>query len=81
MTPNSRASCFGTGIAATVTPAPTSHVVVDHLLRVHAVDVVGAEHADEVGVLVGDQVEVLVDRVGRAGEPERAAAHLRRDRA
>jgi hypothetical protein len=24
MTPNSRASCLGTGIAATVTPAPTS---------------------------------------------------------
>ena len=55
-------------------------VVVHHLARVHPVDVVGAEHAHDVGVLVGDQVEVLVDRVGRAGEPVGAAAHLRRHR-
>ena len=62
-------------------PGADFPVVVDHLARVHPVDVVGAEHADEVGALVGDQIEVLVDRVGRPGEPERAAAHLRRDRA
>ena len=55
-------------------------VVLDHLARVHAVDVIGAEHADEIRALVVDQVEVLVDRVGRALEPERAAPHLRRDR-
>ena len=55
-------------------------VVVDELARIHPVDVVGAEHADEIGVLVGDQVEVLVDRVGGSREPERTAAHLRRHR-
>ena len=59
-------------------PGADLDVVIDHLLRVHAVDVVGTEHADEIRILVRDQVEVLVDRVGRAGEPERAAAHLRR---
>ena len=52
-------------------------VLADHLLGVHAVDVVGAEHDDDVGPLVAQQVEVLVDRVGRALEPVRAAAHLR----
>ena len=52
-------------------------VLVDHLARVHAVDVVGAEDADVVGPLVADQVEVLVDGVGRALEPARPAAHLR----
>ena len=55
-------------------------VLVDHLARVDAVDVVGAEDADHVGLLVVDQVQVLVDRVGRAREPVRAAAHLRRHR-
>ena len=59
---------------------PHLEVVLDHLAWIHAVDVVGAEHAHEVGTLVVDQVEVLVDRVGRALEPERAAAHLRRHR-
>ena len=49
-------------------------VLLDHLPRIHAVDVVGAEHADVVGPLVVDQVEVLVDRVGGAGEPVRALA-------
>ena len=74
------ASCFGTGIAATVTPAPVCDVLVDHLARVHPVDVVGAEHAHDVGALVVDQVEVLVDRVGRTLEPVRPAAHLGRNR-
>ena len=55
-------------------------VLLDHLARVHAVDVVGAEHDHVVRALVVEQVEVLVDRVGRAGEPARAAAHLRRHR-
>ena len=54
-------------------------VQVDHLARVDAVDVVGAEDADHVRLLVVDQVQVLVDRVGRAGEPVRAATHLRGD--
>ena len=46
------ASCFGTGIAATVTPAPLSMCSLDHLAGVHPVDVVGAEDADDVGRLV-----------------------------
>jgi len=58
---------------------PGGLVVVDHLARVHAVDVVGTEHAHQVWVLVVDQVEVLVDGVGRPLEPERTPPHLRRD--
>jgi hypothetical protein len=53
-------------------------VLVEHLARVHAVDVVGAEHRHVVRLLVVEQVEVLVDRVGRAREPVRPAPHLRR---
>jgi hypothetical protein len=56
-------------------------VLLDHLTRVHPVDVIGAEDTDVVGALLGDDLEVLVDRVGRAGEPARAAAHLGRHRA
>ena len=52
-------------------------VVLDHLSRIHVVDVIGTEHADDVGTLVADQVEVLIDRVGRAAEPLRPATHLR----
>ena len=48
----------------------------DHLPRVHAVDVVGAEHDHVVGVFVGEDVEVLEDGVGRTGEPVRTAPHL-----
>ena len=43
-TPNSLASVGGTRMAATVTPAPDCDVLLEHLARVHAVDVVGAEH-------------------------------------
>ena len=56
------------------------HVLVDHLPRVHAVDVVGAEHDDDVGPLVVDEVEALEDRVGAAGVPARAEPLLRRHR-
>ena len=52
-------------------------MLVDHLPWIHAVDVVRAEDADRVWPLVEDEVEVLVDRVCRAREPARAAAHLR----
>ena len=47
-------------------------VLLDHLARIHAVDVVGAEDDDVVGVLVVDEVQRLEDRVGGAGEPARA---------
>ncbi len=51
-------------------------MLLDHLPWVHPEDVVGAEDADVAGPLVVDQVQVLVDRVGRAREPARPAAHL-----
>jgi hypothetical protein len=56
------------------------HVRGDHLPDVHLVDVVAAEDADDVGVLVGQHVLGLVDRVGRALEPRLARALLGRDR-
>jgi hypothetical protein len=49
----------------------------EHLLDVHAVDVVGAEHDDVVGLLVVDEVHRLEDRVGAALEPLLAGALLR----
>jgi hypothetical protein len=55
-------------------------VLVEHLLRIHPVDVVGAEHRHVVRLLVVEQVEVLIDRVGRPREPVRPAPHLRRHR-
>ena len=57
-------------------PGSERDVLLEHLARIHPEDVVGAEDADVVGPLVVDQVQVLVDRVGRAGEPVRPAAHL-----
>ncbi len=54
------------------------HVMLDHLAGIHVVDVIGAEHAHDVGSLVADEVEVLIDRVGGTAEPLRAAAHLGR---
>ena len=61
-------------------PGTAFDVVLDHLARVHAVDVVCAEDTDEIRALVVEQVEVLVDRVGGTLEPLRAASHLGRDR-
>ena len=49
ITPNAVASSRGTGIAATVTPAPRRDVLLDHLPRVHPEHVVRAEHGDDVG--------------------------------
>ena len=55
-------------------------VELHHLLGIHPVDVVGTEHDDVVGILVVDQVQRLVDRVGRAGVPARAEPLLGRHR-
>ena len=55
-------------------------VVGHHLGEVHPVDVVGAHHDDDVGLLVGEQVERLVDRVGAAEVPPLAHALLGRHR-
>ncbi len=53
-------------------------VEIDHLAHVHAVDVVRAEHRDDVGLEGFDQVDVLVHRIRRALEPFRAVVHLGR---
>jgi hypothetical protein len=44
------------------------------------VHVVGAEHHDVVGILVVDQIQRLIDRVGGAGVPARAEPLLGRHR-
>ena len=61
-------------------PGAAVQVLVDDLLRVHPVDVVGADHHHQVGPLVVDQVQRLVDRVGGPGVPLRAEPLLGRDR-
>ena len=55
-------------------------VLLEHLVGIHAVDVVRPEHQDVVRALVADDVEVLEDRIGRAREPLRAPPHLGRHR-
>src|SRR5208282_6852728 len=52
----------------------------DHLLDVHAVDVVRAENRDQVGLGVVDQIEILKNRIRRSLVPQLAHSHLRRDR-
>ena len=47
-----------------------------HLTDVHLVDVVGGEDADPVGVVEGDEVEVLVDGVRRPLKPVFPPPHL-----
>ena len=56
------------------------HVLGHHLAGVHPVDVVGPEDDHVAGPLVLDEVQALVDRVRRAGEPPRAEPLLRRHR-
>ena len=51
---------------------------IDHLLDVHAVDVIGAEHQHQIRAVLPDQVDVLVHRIRRALEPFLPAPHLRR---
>ena len=52
----------------------------EHLTRIEPVDVIGPKHDHVIGILVVDDVEVLVDGVGRPGEPMGTSPHLRRDR-
>jgi hypothetical protein len=52
----------------------------DHLHRIHAVDVVGSEDDDVLGLLVIDEVEALEDGIRRAGVPARTEALLSRHR-
>ena len=49
ITPNSVASCSRDRDGGDGDAGAGLHVLLDHLARVHAVDVVGAEHADDVG--------------------------------
>ncbi len=65
MTPNWCASERGTRSAATVSPGTRFDVLVHHRPRVHAVDVVGAEHQHVAGLVIVDEVEILEDGVGR----------------
>ena len=55
-------------------------VLVDHLTGVHSIDVVSTKDRHVVGSFVVNEVEVLIDRVGRSLEPLWAAAHLCRHR-
>src|SRR5450756_908559 len=48
----------------------------NHLVNVHAVDVIGAEDRYYVGAVMVYQPQVLIDGVSGALEPVRAAAHL-----
>jgi hypothetical protein len=59
---------------------PAVHVLGHHLCEVHAVDVVGADHYNDVRVGVVDEVQRLVDGVGAAQEPALAHALLGRNR-
>ena len=54
-------------------------VLLKHLIHIHFVDVIATEHADILRLLVENQLQVLKDGVGRAAEPERTFAHLRRN--
>ena len=48
----------------------------DHLADVHLVDVIAAEDGHQLGLLVGDHVLALIDRVGRPFEPRLAGPLL-----
>ena len=61
-------------------PRAPGQVPLDQLRRVHPVHVVGPEHGHQVGPLAADQVQRLVDRVGRSGLPVRPEPLLGRHR-
>ena len=59
---------------------PGFDVLDQHLAWVHAVDVVRAEHQYVLWALVADDVQVLVNGIGRAREPPWPPPHLGRHR-
>jgi len=59
---------------------PAGQMVLDHLRRVHPVHVVGPDDRDDIWLLPVDEVQRLVDRVGRAGLPVRTEPLLGRHR-
>lgn len=56
----------------------SGHVVVQHLLHVHLVDMVGRENADMVGIIESNQVKVLENSVTRPLVPVLTSPHLGR---
>ena len=54
------------------------HMLLEHLLVVHLVDVVAGKNDDVAGVLAADRIDVLIHGIGRAQIPVRGNAHLRR---
>ena len=54
-----------------------AQVKINHLAHVHAIDMVGTKHHDEVRRKLFDQPQVLIDGIGSALEPFRSLAHLR----
>ena len=78
MTPNAPGCSIGTRMPATVSPAPSVDVLLEHLPRVHPVDVVGAENADMSGLLVGDQVRFWKIASAEPANQRGPEAHLRR---
>jgi len=55
-------------------------MLVDHLLRIHPVDVIGPHDHHDVGPVRVDQVQRLIDRIRGANLPVRAVPLLRWDR-
>ena len=56
-----------------------SAMEVHHLPDVHPVHVVGTEDSDQIGMMIVDEIEVLIDGIGGALKPLRSFAHLRRN--
>ena len=69
ITPNPRGLHARHGNAADGALAALGHVVGQHQCIVHLVDVIAGQHHDVVGTVAGQDVLVLVDRVGGAAVP------------
>ena len=54
------------------------HMLLEHLLIIHFVDVVAGENDDVARVLAADRIDVLIHGIGGAQIPVRRNAHLRR---
>ena len=52
----------------------------DHLRDIHPIDVIGAEDCHQVGLVVFDEIKILVDGVGGTLIPTLAETHLGRHR-
>ena len=55
-------------------------VRLDHLLKVHPIDVVRTHHDDQIGLLITDKVQALEDGIRRAGKPAFSEPLLGRNR-